>query len=126
MIENTFNSRNYGERQSRDQSRYKNQADTKVGHDKTGMFIWNMKKNDIRLIEVGIKSQDLFQTVETEKLRKYALLANKLTIIYEYKIRTIFFCINMRWNSYEKTQEDSKCLKQHQSIHPNRSIAQNS
>ncbi|TBU10479.1 hypothetical protein CWI38_1733p0030 [Hamiltosporidium tvaerminnensis] len=36
------------------------------------------EKNKITLIEVGITSQALLQTVETEKLRKYALLANYL------------------------------------------------
>ncbi|TBU10594.1 hypothetical protein CWI38_1659p0010, partial [Hamiltosporidium tvaerminnensis] len=39
-------------------------------------------KTDITLIEVGITSQDSLQIVETEKLRKYDLLANELGLIY--------------------------------------------
>ncbi|TBU11906.1 hypothetical protein CWI38_0987p0010, partial [Hamiltosporidium tvaerminnensis] len=41
----------------------------------------------ITLIEVGITSQDSLQIVETEKLRKYDLLANELGLIYKLEIQ---------------------------------------
>ncbi|TBT98941.1 hypothetical protein CWI39_2208p0010, partial [Hamiltosporidium magnivora] len=41
------------------------------------------KKNKITHIEVGITSQDSLQIVETEKIRKYDLLANELRLIYK-------------------------------------------
>ncbi|TBU12858.1 reverse transcriptase [Hamiltosporidium tvaerminnensis] len=44
------------------------------------------KKNNITLIEVGITSQDSLQIVETEKLRKYDLLANELGLIYKCSV----------------------------------------
>ncbi|TBU17646.1 hypothetical protein CWI38_0275p0020 [Hamiltosporidium tvaerminnensis] len=40
-------------------------------------------KTDIILIELGITSQYSLQIVETEKLRKYDLLANELGLIYK-------------------------------------------
>ncbi|TBU13435.1 reverse transcriptase [Hamiltosporidium tvaerminnensis] len=45
------------------------------------IYILDKKKNKITLIEKGITSQDSLQIVETEKLRKYDLLANELIIL---------------------------------------------
>ncbi|TBU06043.1 hypothetical protein CWI36_0526p0020, partial [Hamiltosporidium magnivora] len=46
-------------------------------------------KTDITLIEVGITSQYSLQIVETEKLRKYDLLANELGLIYKCSVEII-------------------------------------
>ncbi|TBU09764.1 hypothetical protein CWI36_0001p0010, partial [Hamiltosporidium magnivora] len=47
------------------------------------------KKNKITHIEVGITSQDSLQIVETEKLRKYDLLTNELSLIYKCSVEII-------------------------------------
>ncbi|TBU12346.1 hypothetical protein CWI38_0795p0040, partial [Hamiltosporidium tvaerminnensis] len=54
------------------------------------------KKNKITLIEVGITSQDSLQIVETEKLRKYDLLANELGLIYKCSVEIIPYV--MTWD----------------------------
>ncbi|TBU11486.1 hypothetical protein CWI38_1182p0010, partial [Hamiltosporidium tvaerminnensis] len=54
------------------------------------------KKNKITLIEVGITSQDSLQIVETEKLRKYDLLANELGLIYRCSVEIIPYV--MTWD----------------------------
>ena len=46
---------------------------------------------EIIIIEVGITNQDLLQTVEVEKKRKYDLLANKLSLLYKCKSRIISY-----------------------------------
>ncbi|TBU10602.1 hypothetical protein CWI38_1654p0010, partial [Hamiltosporidium tvaerminnensis] len=51
-------------------------TDVKIRNNRPDIFILDKKKNKITLIEVGITSQDSLQIVETEKLRKYDLLAN--------------------------------------------------
>ncbi|TBU20067.1 hypothetical protein CWI38_0138p0040 [Hamiltosporidium tvaerminnensis] len=45
--------------------------------------------NRITLIEVRITSQDSFQIVKTEKLRKYDLLTNELGLIYKCSVEII-------------------------------------
>ncbi|TBU00016.1 hypothetical protein CWI36_1772p0010, partial [Hamiltosporidium magnivora] len=61
--------------------------------------------NKITLIEVGITSQDSLQIVETEKLRKYDLLANELGLIYKCSVEKIPYVIT--WDGivtkYHKT-----------------------
>ncbi|KAK1348294.1 hypothetical protein LUQ84_002299 [Hamiltosporidium tvaerminnensis] len=48
-----------------------------------------MRQNRITLIEVGITSQDSLKIVETEKLRKYDLLANELGFVYKCSVEII-------------------------------------
>ena len=50
------------------------------------IFIRDKKKNEIILIEVGITSQEQLITVETEKKRKYDLLAKELSMMYKVRI----------------------------------------
>ncbi|TBU12442.1 hypothetical protein CWI38_0755p0040, partial [Hamiltosporidium tvaerminnensis] len=57
-------------------------TDVKIRNNRPDIFILDKKKNKITLIEVGITSQDSLQIVETEKFRKYDLLANELGLIY--------------------------------------------
>ena len=61
-------------------------TDTRVGHDRPDIFVKDKRRNTITLIEVGITNQDILQTVETEKLRKYDLLANELSLIHKCKV----------------------------------------
>ncbi|TBU04818.1 hypothetical protein CWI39_0754p0020, partial [Hamiltosporidium magnivora] len=60
------------------------------------IFILDRKKNKITLIEVGITSQDSPKIVETEKLRKYDLLANELGLIYRCSVEIILYV--MTWD----------------------------
>ncbi|KAL6122349.1 hypothetical protein NUSPORA_00589 [Nucleospora cyclopteri] len=60
---------------------------------KPDLFIHDKRKNLITLIEVGITRQDNLKTVETEKLRKYDLLANELSLIYKCKVEIIPFVL---------------------------------
>ncbi|TBT98969.1 hypothetical protein CWI39_2197p0030, partial [Hamiltosporidium magnivora] len=59
-------------------------------------YFLDMKKNNISVIEVGITSQDSLQIVETEKLRKYDLLANELGLIYRCCVEIIPYV--MTWD----------------------------
>ncbi|KAK1350385.1 hypothetical protein LUQ84_000623 [Hamiltosporidium tvaerminnensis] len=58
-------------------------TDVKIRNNRRDIFILDKKKNKITLIKVGITSQDSLQIVETEKLRKYDLLANYLGLNYK-------------------------------------------
>ncbi|TBU20959.1 hypothetical protein CWI38_0007p0100 [Hamiltosporidium tvaerminnensis] len=58
-------------------------TDVKIRNNRPDIFILDKKKNKITLIKVGITSTDSLQIVETEKLRKYDLLANDLGLIYK-------------------------------------------
>ncbi|TBU20696.1 hypothetical protein CWI38_0032p0010, partial [Hamiltosporidium tvaerminnensis] len=64
-------------------------------------------KTDITLIEVGITSQESLQIVETEKLRKYNLLANELGLIYKFNVEIIPYgmtwdCITVETISFDR------------------------
>ncbi|TBU10366.1 hypothetical protein CWI38_1817p0010 [Hamiltosporidium tvaerminnensis] len=68
----------------------------KFRNNRPDIFILDKKKNKITLIEVGITSQDSLQIVETEKLRKYDLLANELGLIYRCSVEIILYV--MTWD----------------------------
>ena len=61
----------------------------KIQANRPDIFVLDKKRREIILIEVGITSQDRLQTVETEKKRKYDVLANKLGSEYECKTKII-------------------------------------
>ncbi|TBU17010.1 hypothetical protein CWI38_0291p0040, partial [Hamiltosporidium tvaerminnensis] len=71
-------------------------TDVKIRNNRLDIFILDKKKNKITLIEVGITSQDSLQIVETEKLRKYDLLANELGLIYKCSVEIIPYV--MTWD----------------------------
>ncbi|TBU10634.1 hypothetical protein CWI38_1636p0010, partial [Hamiltosporidium tvaerminnensis] len=71
-------------------------TDVKIRNNRPDIFILDKKKNKITLIEVGITSQDSLQIVETEKLRKYDLLANELGLIYKCSVEIIPYV--MAWD----------------------------
>ncbi|TBU01015.1 hypothetical protein CWI36_1464p0010, partial [Hamiltosporidium magnivora] len=74
-------------------------TDVKIRNNRPDKFILDKKKNKITLIEVGITSQDSLQIVETEKLRKYDLLANELGLIYKCSVEIIPYV--MTWDGIE-------------------------
>ncbi|TBU13384.1 hypothetical protein CWI38_0449p0020 [Hamiltosporidium tvaerminnensis] len=77
-------------------------VDTRI---KTDVKIRYKRQNRITLIKVGITSQDSLKVVETEKLRKYDLLANDLGLIYKSSVEIIPYV--MTWDGivtkYHKT-----------------------
>ncbi|TBU10606.1 hypothetical protein CWI38_1652p0010 [Hamiltosporidium tvaerminnensis] len=75
-------------------------TDVKIRNNRLDIFILDKKKNRITLIEVGITSQDSLQIVETEKLRKYDLLANELGLIYKCSVEIIPYV--MTWDGIVK------------------------
>ncbi|KAF7682499.1 hypothetical protein TCON_2274 [Astathelohania contejeani] len=72
-------------------------TDILIKNNRPNIFIYDKKENEIILVEVGITSQDNLQIVETEKKRKYDLLANKLGLIYKAKTKIIAYVLT--WNS---------------------------
>ncbi|TBU10176.1 hypothetical protein CWI38_1964p0010 [Hamiltosporidium tvaerminnensis] len=80
-------------------------TDVKIRCNRPDIFILDKRQNRITLIEVGITSQDSLQIVETEKLRKYDLLANELGLIYKCSVEIIPYVIT--WDGivtkYHKT-----------------------
>ncbi|TBU12610.1 hypothetical protein CWI38_0697p0050 [Hamiltosporidium tvaerminnensis] len=80
-------------------------TDVKIRNNRPDIFVLDKILNKITLIEVGITSQDSLQIVETEKLRKYDLLANELGLIYKCNVEIIPYVIT--WDGivtkYHKT-----------------------
>ncbi len=64
-------------------------TDVKIKHDRPDLFIHDKKTNEITLIEVGITNLDLLTQVENEKTRKYDLVANELSLMYNCKVNII-------------------------------------
>ena len=60
-------------------------TDIKIKNNKPDIFVLDKIQKTITIIEVGITSQENLQKVETEKLRKYDVLANELGFIYKCK-----------------------------------------
>jgi hypothetical protein len=64
-------------------------TDIIVLKNKPDIVVFDKKQKTITIIEVGVTSQDRLQVTETEKLRKYDLLANELKSIYKSKVEII-------------------------------------
>ena len=72
------------------------QTDIKIENNRPDIFVCDKRKNEIMLIEVGITNQDLLNSVENEKMRKYDLLANELALMYKCKVRVVPYV--MTWD----------------------------
>ena len=64
-------------------------TDVKIQHNRPDLFVYDKKKKEITLIEVGITNLDLLTQVENEKTRKYDLVANELSLMYKCKVSII-------------------------------------
>ena len=64
-------------------------TDIKIKHDRPDIFIHDKIRNRIALIEVGITNLDLLTQVENEKTRKYDLVANEISLMYNCKVKII-------------------------------------
>ncbi|KAM0677311.1 hypothetical protein BDAP_002174 [Binucleata daphniae] len=60
-------------------------TDIKIKHDRPDIFVYDKKRNEITLIEIGVTNLDLLTVVENEKLRKYDILAGELSSLYNVK-----------------------------------------
>ena len=65
------------------------QTSIKVQANKPDIVVIDKKRKEITLIEVGITSQSQLKTVETEKKRKYDLLANNMGQTHKMKTKII-------------------------------------
>ena len=68
-------------------------TDIKINNNRPDIFVYDKKRKEIILIEIGIANQDLLQTVEVEKQRKYDILANELSLLYKCKSKIIPYVI---------------------------------
>ncbi|WUR02149.1 reverse transcriptase [Vairimorpha necatrix] len=68
----------------------------KVTHNKPDILVFDKKKKEILIVEVGITNQDRLTIVENEKLRKYDLLANELGLIHKSRTRIVPYV--MTWD----------------------------
>lgn len=68
----------------------------KVSHNKPDILVFDKKKKEILIVEVGITNQDRLTIVENEKLRKYDLLANELGLIHKSRTRIVPYV--MTWD----------------------------
>jgi len=64
-------------------------TDIKIGPNRPDIMIRDKKRNEIILIEVGITNQDILNNVESEKNRKYDVLANELAQMYKCKVKIV-------------------------------------
>ena len=64
-------------------------TDIKIQHNRPDLFVYDKKRKEITLIEVGITNLDLLTQVENEKTRKYDLIANEVAQIYKCKVKII-------------------------------------
>ena len=60
------------------------------------LVVYDKKRKEITLIEIGITNLDLLTQVENEKSRKYDLIANELALTYKCKVKIVPFV--MTWD----------------------------
>lgn len=85
------------------------QTSVKIQANKPDIVVIDKKRKEITIIEVGITSQDQLQNVETEKKRKYDVLANELGMMYKSKTKIIPYV--MTWDGIV-TKYHSQYLKE--------------
>ncbi|XP_029657411.1 uncharacterized protein LOC115231549 [Octopus sinensis] len=91
------------------------ETDSTVRYNKPDLLVYDKKENVIWIVEVGVTSQDNLQRVELEKLRKYDLLANELSLIHKAKVNII--PVVLAWDGivskYFKKYLDSIRVREH-------------
>ncbi|KAF9763050.1 hypothetical protein NGRA_1553 [Nosema granulosis] len=75
-------------------------TDIKIKHNLPDLIVIDKCKKKILIVEFGITSGDNLQHVETEKMRKYDLIANELSQIYGFKISIIPYVLT--WDGVVK------------------------
>ena len=64
-------------------------TDILIKHNRPDLLVFDKKRKEITIIEVGITNLDLLTQVENEKLRKYDLVANELALLNKCKVKII-------------------------------------
>nr|XP_027199818.1 uncharacterized protein LOC113793939 [Dermatophagoides pteronyssinus] len=62
------------------------QTQLRIENNKPDLMVFDKKKKEIILVEVGVTNKDRLKTTETTKARKYEILANELAIMYGAKV----------------------------------------
>ncbi|TBU13756.1 hypothetical protein CWI38_0344p0010 [Hamiltosporidium tvaerminnensis] len=78
----------------------------KIWWNRPDIFILDMRKNKMTVIEVVITYQDSLQTVESKKIRKYDLLANELCLIYKFGAEIIHYV--MTWDDISRPNAEER------------------
>lgn len=73
-------------------------TDIQIKHNKPDLYIYDKQQNKITIVEVGITCQENLKTKETEKYRKYDLLAKELSIMHKCEVELIPFVITWDGN----------------------------
>jgi hypothetical protein len=64
-------------------------TDIRIKYNKPDIVVIDKRAKEILIVEIGVTSIDNLQQVESEKLRKYDLLANELGLIHGCKTKII-------------------------------------
>ena len=100
---------------------------SRIRANRPDIFVFDKKRREILIIEVGITSQDLLTQVESEKNRKYDVLANEQAALYKCKARIIPYV--MTWDAEcgnelpQKTYKRAGNRTQRGGVHPVESAA---
>jgi hypothetical protein len=68
-------------------------TDIKVKHNRPDLVVIDKKSKEILIVEVKITPIDNLQQVETDKFKKYDLIASELTQIYGFKSTIIPYVV---------------------------------
>ena len=82
-------------------------TDILIQHNRPDIFIHDKKRKEITLIEIGITNLGLLTQVENEKLRKYDILANEISLEYKCKVNIIPYV--MTWEGLVTNYHNKYC-----------------
>ena len=84
-------------------------TDIKLQHDRPDILVIDKQRGEAVIVEVGITNQDQLQTVETEKLHKYDMLAGEIGALHKVSVMIIPYV--MTWDGVV-TKCHSRYLRQ--------------
>ena len=71
-------------------------TDVRLSHDRPDILVIDKQRGEAIIVEVGITNQDQLQTVETEKLHKYDMLAGEIGALHKCSVTIIPYV--MTWD----------------------------
>jgi len=69
-------------------------TDINVQHNRPDIVVYDKKRNEMIFIEVGITNQDILQSVELEKYRKYDILAKEVGRINRCPVKVVPYVVS--------------------------------
>lgn len=69
-------------------------TDIHVDHNRPDMVVFDKKKGEILFVEVGITNQNILQSVELEKYRKYDILAKEYSRINKMPVKIVPYVLS--------------------------------